>query len=174
MRNTIDLWRSENWNPARELSSLQRGIDRLFDEMHDVERQWKFNPACDVEESDSYYLVSFDLPGISKDDVKIELVDNQLTVSGERKAETKDRNSQHVVERFYGTFQRSFMLPVAVDAHKVEASYQDGVLRIAVPKAEAAKPKQIKISDGKGGIFGKLLRKDKEKTGEESSPTKVA
>lgn len=138
-----------------------RAIDRLFYDLMSNEmgsaQQWSFSPACDVEETDSHYLVSFDLPGVRKEDVKIELKENQLMVSGERKSDKRDNAGRHIVERFHGSFQRLFTLPSTVDTDKVEAGYQDGVLRIAIPKAEAAKPRQIKISDGKTGFFGKLL-----------------
>ncbi len=103
------------WNPAREFSpwfsEIDEVMDRLLVPMTTLKRETQsFNPACDVEETDSHYLMSFDLPGISKEDVKIEVVDNQLTVSGERKTEKKgDKNSRHVAERYYGSFQRVVM-----------------------------------------------------------------
>ena len=169
MRNAMDFWRGDSWSPARELSLLQRGIDRLFDDMlvpfssgsRELDAAWKFNPACDVEETESSYVVSFDLPGIAKDDVKIEIAGNQLMVSGERKSETKEKGSRHIVERLVGSFQRVFTLPASVEAEKIEANYQDGVLKIAIPKAEAAKPHRIEITEGKGSFIGKLLGKDK-------------
>jgi HSP20 family protein len=136
----------------------------LFDEMlspasgrRGSSSNW-FNPTCDVEETESHYLMSFDLPGMKKDEVKIELVDNQLVVSGERKEEHReDKKSWRFTERRYGKFQRVFTLPSAVDSSKIEADYQEGVLKIAVPKAETAKPKQIRIGEGKTGFFSKLV-----------------
>jgi HSP20 family protein len=179
MINAVDLWRSDSWSPARELSLLQRGIDRIFDDMlipfsgeRSTDSAWKFNPACDVEETDSHYMVSFDLPGISKDDVKIEITDNQMTVSGERKSETREKGSRHVLERFHGAFQRSFTLPASVDSEHVEATYNDGVLRIAIPKAEAAKPRRIEVTEGKGGLLGRLLGKDRDAGTVETTGTK--
>lgn len=151
------------FNPAREFSpwfsEIDDVMDRLLVPMTTLKRETQgFNPACDVEETDSHYLMSFDLPGISKEDVKIEVVDNQLTVSGERKTEQKgDKNNRHMAERFYGSFQRVFTLPATIDATNVEASYKDGVLQIALPKAESAKPREIKISEGKGSLFSKLI-----------------
>jgi HSP20 family protein len=119
------------------------------------------SPACDIEETQDHYLVSFDLPGIPKDKLRIELKDDQLIVSGERKEERREEVKNRVSsERYYGSLQRSFTLPSAVDPSKVEAHYQDGVLRVAVPKtpeSEAAKPKQVQIKEGKEGFFGKLL-----------------
>lgn len=159
-----EVRRSERgvWNPMREMSRLQRRIDRVFDEFltepsffrpsQELLTTWptleegEFAPACDVEETDSHYLLSFDLPGIKKDDVKIDLQENQLTVSGERKEETKGRASR---ERYYGAFCRSFMLPSNVSADKVEANYENGVLQIALPKTQVAPGKQIPIKEGK-------------------------
>lgn len=153
------------WNPAREFSPWFQEIDDMMDRFLTPMTTWRrdnlqaFNPACDVEETETHYLMSFDLPGISKDEVKIEVVDNQLTISGERKAEKNegDKNNRHVSERYYGAFKRMFTLPATIDSTKVEASYRDGVLQIAVPKSEAARPHQVKISDGKGGLFSKLI-----------------
>ena len=157
------------WNPAREfspwfplLNEVDDMMDTLLVPMTTFKRETQsFNPACDVEETHTHYLMSFDLPGVSKDDVKIEVVENQLTISGERKALEKkdDKNNRHVAERYYGSFQRVFTLPSTIDAAKVEATYKDGVLQIALPKSEAARPHQIKISEGKGGIFSKLIGK---------------
>jgi HSP20 family protein len=150
-------------SPAREFSPWFEAVDEVMDRLlvpMAIIRSGsqEFNPACDVEETDSHYLMSFDLPGISKDDLKIEVVDKQLTIAGERKLEKKDdKNSRHVAERYYGSFKRTFTIPSAIDSTKVEASYKDGVLQIAVPKAEAVRPQQVKISDVKGGIFSKLL-----------------
>lgn len=152
---------AREWNPVLD---LQRGIDRLFSDFlrSGTDRSSIFNPACDVEETDSHYVMAFDLPGMKKDDIRVEMIDNQLIVSGTRKSEDRkgDRQSR-IVERSYGEFQRVFNLPAAVDAERVEASYEDGVLRLAVPKAESTKPRQIKIGEGKTGFFSKLLGQDK-------------
>ncbi len=164
IRNMLpDIWRGERgvWNPIREMSRLQRRIDRMFDdffsepfvsslvpsrELLPFSEEVGFTPACDVEETDTHYLVSFDLPGVKKDDVKIELHENQLTVSGERKEEKKGRGSR---ERYYGSFTRSFTLPSNVNADKAEANYENGVLQIALPKTAASVGKQIPIKEGK-------------------------
>ncbi|MBN8554861.1 MAG: Hsp20/alpha crystallin family protein [Deltaproteobacteria bacterium] len=147
------------------LSKLQRDIDRMLDDFITPSRLLNqegeilpaFSPACDIEETDSYYLVSFDVPGISKDNIKIEVVDDVLTVSGEKRTEQEQKKSaQHLIERSYGQFKRSFTLPAHVDADKVEANYQDGVLTISIAKAESAKPRQIKIGEGKTSLFKRL------------------
>ncbi|AHZ85222.1 HspC2 heat shock protein [Bdellovibrio bacteriovorus] len=102
-----------------------------------------FSPSVDVEEKDNAYLVSADLPGMKKDEIKVELNDNILTISGERTRESKSEGGYS--ERSYGRFQRSFTLPVQVNSEKIEAHFEDGVLQITVPKAEGARSHSIKI-----------------------------
>lgn len=156
MRNPLDLWRRDTFNPTRELSTLQRSIDQLFEDFLSPSenskqlQQASFSPACDIEETDKQYLITFDVPGVSKNDIKLELNDNQLIVSGEKKYEHKEeKKNRYVMERSYGSFQRSFTLPASVDADKIGASYDNGVLLITVPKTEASKAKQIEISEKK-------------------------
>ena len=118
-----------------------------------------YTPACDIEELDTHYVVSFDLPGVKKEDVKIELRDgNQLVVSGERKSEHQDDEANRIsVERYSGSFMRVFTLPTSVDSEKIETNYENGVLQIGIPKTDAAKPKQIEIKEGKGRLVNRLL-----------------
>ena len=105
-----------------------------------------WTPAVDVAEHDDEYQVKIELPGVSKDDVKITMQDNVLTVRGEKKQEKESKSSNyHRVERAYGSFQRSFTLPTSVKHDRIEASYKDGILTIALPKAEESKPKQIEV-----------------------------
>jgi len=155
MRRSLDVWRGNSWNPSRELSPWFQDMEELLGDFFAPlatrrETGMGFTPAVDIEETDSHYLMSVDLPGVSKDDVKIDVIENQLTVSGERKFERKaDEKNRHFVERSYGQFQRSFTLPAGIDADKIEADFRDGVLHIAVSKAEAVKPRQVKISESK-------------------------
>jgi HSP20 family protein len=118
-----------------------------------------FDPACDISEADEHYLMSLDLPGIKKDEINIEVNNNILTVSGERKRESaSDKQKVQRFEKSYGFFKRSFTLPTSVDADKVEARYEDGVLELYLPKTQAAKPRHIEIQSGKGaGFFDKIL-----------------
>jgi HSP20 family protein len=149
------------WNPGRELTTLstdvfnmQREINRMFDSFFRGGIQDDGNlfptvwsPAVDVVEHEGDYLVKLELPGVSKDDVRITVQDNILTIRGEKKAEMEAKESSyHRVERSYGSFQRSFTLPTTVKSEKVEASYKDGILTIHLPKAEEAKPKQIQVT----------------------------
>ena len=165
--NSLTRQNPRTWSPLSELfdefwnwSATQRPLTAT------TEAQW--TPACEVEENDHQYLITLEMPGVSKDQIKVEYHDQQLVVSGERKNETKTKeNGQWYTERRFGKFQRTFTLPAGVDGDKLEAHYQDGVLRVFVPKAETAKPRQIQINQGTGpGFLGRLLgngKKDESK-----------
>ena len=147
------------WNPARELATwpsdlfgIQREMNRMFDNMFRFDNRDEdsvFNawtPAVDIAEHDDQFVVKAELPGVNKDDVKITLENNILTIHGEKKQEKETKKENyHRVERSYGSFQRSFTLPTTVKSNKIDASYKDGVLQISLPKAEEAKPKQIEV-----------------------------
>jgi len=105
-----------------------------------------WTPVVDIAEHDDDYIVKVELPGVNKDEVKITLESNILTIRGEKKQEKETKKENlHRVERSYGSFQRSFTLPTTVKSDKIDASYKDGILTIALPKAEEAKPKQIEV-----------------------------
>jgi len=132
---------------------LRRSIERAFDDAlrgtgdADTvpERAWA--PRCDVKEADSELIFSADLPGMSLDDISVELHGDTLTIKGERKQEQEEKtDNMHRVERVIGAFYRAFTLGVPVKADEVKASYKDGVLTVSVPKAEDAKPKRIAIT----------------------------
>lgn len=106
-------------------------------------------PAIDIDETNDEYLITADMPGIKQEDINIECTGNQLTISAERKSETAEGRKQERRERFYGTFQRSFTLPAGVDADKIQAAYEGGVLTITVPKVEQAKARRIEIGSRK-------------------------
>ena len=102
--------------------------------------------ALDVVEEKDQYVIKADLPGINKEDIKVSVENGILTIEGERKSETEDKDKQvHRVERSYGRFLRSLNLGNNVDSSKIHASYKDGVLQLNVPKFEIAKPKSIDI-----------------------------
>lgn len=135
------------FDPFAELRRLQDEMAQLFDSsLTRSAFDGGFMPALDVFEDKDNVIVKADLPGLTKDDVEITLQDDVLTLRGEKKQEKEVKEENyHRVERVYGSFNRSVSLPVAVDANKVEATFKDGVLRITLPKAEEAKPKQIKV-----------------------------
>ena len=104
-------------------------------------------PALDVYEDEDAYTVTTELPGLKKDDIDITIEDGVLSISGEKKFEHEERKqSYHRVERRYGTFRRSVSLPSGVDTEKADATMTDGVLKVVLPKSEAARPKTLKIS----------------------------
>jgi HSP20 family protein len=143
------------WEPVREISSIQSEMNRLFNSFFDTPttgngggaRRWL--PAMDVVESDDHFVLTADLPGLGEEDVNIEIEDNVLTVSGERKAEHEDKREGFVrVERSYGSFRRSLTLPKDVDADAVSANFDKGVLEIRIPKPEQRKPRKVEIQVG--------------------------
>lgn len=123
-----------------------------------------FQPSCDVNETKDHYLVSFDMPGVKKEDIQIEVKANELRVSGERTREVKEDSGESTLhhERMYGRFERVFTLPTTVATDKIEAQYENGVLNIAIPKAETAKARTIQIQNGQEGFLNKLLGSKKE------------
>jgi HSP20 family protein len=144
------------WEPIRELGSLQTEMNRLFNTVFDAPsgdgglRRWV--PSMDLVETSDHFVLRADLPGLSEDEVKIELEDGVLTVSGERRADHEERQEGfYRVERAFGTFARSLTLPKGVDAEGVTASFDRGVLEVRIPKPEAAKPRRIEISASGGG-----------------------
>jgi HSP20 family protein len=146
------------WDPVRELDSLQGDMNRLFDRFFEgrpgnggAVRRWI--PAMDLVETGDHLVLRADLPGMSEDDVDIEIKDGVLTLSGERKAEHEEKGEGfHRVERSFGRFSRSLSLPEGVDADKVDANFADGVLEVRVPKPEESKPTRVQI--GKSSIEG--------------------
>jgi HSP20 family protein len=143
--------------PQHELSvafdrfaNLREEFDRVFDtSFGSVFRPLgslnRWNPAVDVYQNKDQYTVQAELPGLKKEEIELSLNGDTLTISGERKQETKSEEGSRT-ERFFGKFQRSVILPVPVNAEKVNATYKDGILTVVLPKAEEAKPKQIPVS----------------------------
>jgi HSP20 family protein len=105
-----------------------------------------WSPALDLYESGDNVVAVVELPGMRKEDIDISLHDGTLTISGERKRESTNGEAAQRTERYVGTFRRSIALPTRVDASNVNATYENGILKVSLPKAEEAKPKQIKVS----------------------------
>ena len=136
------------WNPYRNLVSLPNDLDdffRGFGFENTGGSVWR--PNVDVSENETSYELLAELPGMKKEDVKITVENGYLTLSGERKYEDekKDKNV-HIRERAYGKFERSFKLPEEVKSESIKAKYENGVLRIEIPKAEKVKPKEIAVN----------------------------
>lgn len=146
------------WNPGRELLNLEKEFSKMFNEM---ESRFGFNkgkrdddeyenavwsPLTDIRETNDKYEVHLDLPGVEKENVKISYTDGQLSISGERKQEKEEKDSKyHRIERAYGKFYRSFTIPKLVIADKIDAEFKNGSLKVVIPKAEEAKPKELEI-----------------------------
>ncbi len=138
-------------NPWTTLPTLQDRINRLFDDMlPSTEREemglMNWQPSVDTYEKDNAIEIRAELPGVKKDDISIDVRNNILTLSGERNYD-EDVNEENYYrrERFYGKFQRAFTLPDNVDADKIEAHFEDGVLKITVPKTEQSQTKKIEV-----------------------------
>ncbi len=135
--------------PLASLNAIQRQVNKIFDEFFDREETESvatWVPRVDFVEMNDKYEVTVELPGLTKDNVKLEMQNDILTISGEKQQVTdkKERNI-YLSERVYGSFRRSFQFPTQVEAEKVNAEFRNGLLVITVPKAEVAKPKQIEI-----------------------------
>jgi len=144
------------WEPVRELGTIQTEMNRLFNSFFDTPtagngqaplRRWV--PAMDLAETETEFVLKADLPGLSESDVNVELDDNVLTISGERKAEHEERKAGYYrVERSFGSFRRALTLPEGVDPESVKATFADGVLEVTVPKPVQAAPRKVQISVG--------------------------
>jgi len=138
------MWPSDLFGIQREMNRMFDGFFRGINDEETSLTSW--SPAVDVAEHDDAYVVKVELPGVNKDEVKITIESNILTIRGEKKQEKETKKENyHRVERSYGSFQRSFTLPSTVKSDKIDAAYKDGILTIALPKAEEAKPKQIEV-----------------------------
>ncbi len=147
------------WEPDRELNTIQHEMNRLFNRFFDTNsvgnggsgttqlRRWI--PAMDVVEAGDDFVLRADLPGLTEQDVKIELEDDVLTISGERKAEHEERKEGYYrVERASGSFSRSLTLPGGVDPTAVHATFNHGVLEVRIPKPAERQPHKVAISVG--------------------------
>jgi HSP20 family protein len=134
-----------------ELTDMQQEMNRLFDEFFGDRRtevaEGRWLPSVDVSETETAMVVRAELPGMTHEDIQLNLQDNVLILKGEKKQEKKEeKENYHRVERSYGSFTRSFTLPVGVKPEEVKATFKDGVLEISMPKTEEAKPKKIAIT----------------------------
>ena len=151
------------WDSGREVDSLQSEVNRLFDTFFGGRpgdaglRRWV--PAMDLVETDDHLLLRADLPGLDRDDVSIEVKDGVLTVSGERQAEHDEQaDGFYRVERAFGAFSRSLSLPSQIDAERITAEFDRGVLEVRIPKPEERKPHRIEIG-GERSLDGRATEK---------------
>src|SRR5580692_6481315 len=142
------------WDPFREFSTLQDRMNRLFRDSNSEGREeslttTSFAPPVDVYEDEHNVTLKIEVPGIDEKDIDVRIENNVLTVHGERKFEKEEKEENYRrVESQYGSFTRTFTLPTTVDAEKVQADYDKGVLKVTLPKKAEAKPKQIKVNIG--------------------------
>lgn len=174
MRNSPVLW---SRNPFEIFDEMNRWMERAQEPSFARDSGFQ-SIVADFHEDEGRYVLTMDLPGMKKEDIQIELNDKVLTVSGERKRHSfkKDESasSSRRTEGSYGFFQRSFALPSSIDAGKVEAHYQDGVLELMIPKAEEAKARRIEIQSGKSGAFDQLVNPQGAKRVEDASSSQQA
>jgi HSP20 family protein len=139
-------------NAFDRFATLRDELDRLFDHSFGPVLRTpgsfsRWTPALDVYQDKDQFTVVAEIPGLKKEDIELSLQDGVLAISGERKQEKKSEDGYRN-ERFFGRFQRSVTLPAAVDGNNIKATYEDGILKVVLPKAEEAKPKKIDVSVG--------------------------
>ncbi|HEU4401285.1 MAG TPA: Hsp20/alpha crystallin family protein [Candidatus Polarisedimenticolia bacterium] len=138
------------WEPFRDLFTMQDRMNRIFNDtltrLPAGESFGAWAPPVDISEEGDNIVLRAEVPGVNKDDLDIKVENGTLTLRGEKKLE-KEANAENAyrVERYYGAFSRSFVLPTAIDPDRIKATYRDGVLEVIVPKAEEAKPKKIRV-----------------------------
>ncbi|MDD3802854.1 MAG: Hsp20/alpha crystallin family protein [bacterium] len=148
MKNTL-----QKFSPMNDLFDLRKEIDSMFDNrffggmlQRFGEQAWA--PVMDIVESDKDFTVKVELPGMKKEEIKINIENNILSIEGERKSESEEKGKTfHRIERSYGSFYRAVSLPKQIDEQKIKASFNDGLLTVVLPKSDIAKTKAIEITD---------------------------
>ncbi len=141
------------WTPARDIASLQQGINRLFEDVFsqsgdfDSETMGAWRPLVDIIDSESAIVIFAEIPGVDKEGVSIEVKENVLSISGERTVDSSVGNGSYMrSERVFGKFARSFALPAMIATDNITASFKDGVLKITIPKPELEQPRKVSIN----------------------------
>ncbi len=152
MAKELTVWKPlREFAPMREFEKFRREVDRLWDSFLErrptrAEEGEEWLPALELAETENDYVVRAEIPGMDPKDIDISLFDGMLTIRGEKKQEREEKEADyHLVERSYGAFTRSIQIPKPVQREKIAASHKNGVLKIALPKSEEAKKKEIKI-----------------------------
>ena len=142
------------WNPMKDIEELEKRLSSILGRVTPAAAGEKkeslavtdWSPLVDISEDEKEYVVKAEIPEMNKEDIKLNVHDDVLTISGERKYEKEEKGKKyHRIERAYGSFLRSFTLPEDADGSKVSAEYKDGVLKVHLPKLEKAKPKAIEV-----------------------------
>jgi len=142
------------WDPFRDLLSIQERVNRLFEDAlgagenrGDVTLAGTWSPAVDIYETETEFLVKAEIPEVKQAEIDIRVKGNTLSIEGERRPHRSMREGYHRVERVYGRFQRSFLLPGSVDQERIAATLRDGILKIVLPKKEETVKKHIEIDN---------------------------
>ncbi|MFC1490639.1 Hsp20/alpha crystallin family protein [Candidatus Latescibacterota bacterium] len=139
------IWRNNNSILSHSANDY---FDSFFSAWPTFERdaEFKWSPRVDIRETDKEIILDFELPGIDKKDIKVEVIDNRISISGERKQEKKEENVEsHRIERRYGKYERTFSLPDTIKNDKISAEYKDGILTVNLKKTEKVIPKEIAV-----------------------------
>ena len=146
----LGRWEPFHWEPLREIESLQRQMNRLFDRLipsgNGEHRGLGFVPSAEMEETAEELLLKLEVPGLEAKDIDIEVTEQSVSIKGERKSETKTEEKGMVRTEFhYGKFERRIPLPAHIQTNKVKAEYQNGILHLTMPKVEEEKRKSVKV-----------------------------
>lgn len=140
------------WNPMRDMLGLNSRADRFFNDFFSPSRRvsvntnWDWNPRVDIYEEENAIVLKAELPGVEKDDITVDVKDGVLTLKGERSSDNEVKEeSYYRRERSFGSFQRRFNIADNVDPEQITADYKDGVLKVAIPKPDEVKPRQITV-----------------------------
>jgi len=153
------------WDPYRDVVTLRERMNRLFDDAFSSREQGDltagtWSPSVDIHEKDKELVLTAEIPGVKEEDVDVEIEDNVLTLRGKKEFEKETKEEDyHRIERSYGSFYRSFTLPTNVDRDKIEANFDDGLLRITMPKKPELKPKKVNVLKGKNKKTEKKTKK---------------
>ncbi|QHG15695.1 Hsp20/alpha crystallin family protein [Nostoc sp. ATCC 53789] len=145
---------TESWEPFREIDTLQRQMNRLFDRLMPTTNGGErpgfiFSPAAELEETDDAIRLKLEVPGLEAKDINVEATPESISITGERKTETKSEENGITRSEFrYGKFQRIIPLPSQIQNDKVQAEYKNGILQLTLPKAESEKHKAVKVNLG--------------------------
>tara|TARA_B100000003_G_scaffold7838_1_gene6930 strand:+ start:139 stop:576 length:438 start_codon:yes stop_codon:yes gene_type:complete len=138
-----------NWTPKpiSLFDNMDRMVQTIFDnDFYPATADHNWVPAVDIRENDASFILTADIPGLTKSDIDLLIEDNTLKISGKREYNNKDGNVEyHYQERTHGSFQRSFKLPISVDEENISATFKSGILTVVLPKTEEAQPKQRTI-----------------------------
>ena len=150
--NELDVWRpATRWDPLREMEEIMRGMQRAFGtwpgKAEESMTLAEWSPSVDIGENDKEYVVKAELPEVKKEDIKVNVEDGTLCISGERRVEKEEKDMKfHRLERAYGRFERTFSLPDQADADKITSEYKDGILTVHLPKNPSVKPATHQIT----------------------------